>query len=265
MNSSLRTCFVLWQNVTHKALKRVLVGDGITVRLEGAQEVSLVHPGGIVLSLNGKSLATHIEAKHHFRPLGYTLCSPLLSIQVVGSASLHAFRTHNHKVSVRAAFQSHDIVELLPDKCYNHESVKQVASFYIPGLGSRLALVEKILRNFLGGEIFQSRSTKILKIKVMASTLVKLQFELERDITENDEKWRKVEKWRTKPAVERRRFEVVARVEGKRLKPVTVRKLKRSIVAYDSMSWGNLMSNISFAELFSYVVPSEALTLDVKW
>ncbi|KAH7673548.1 hypothetical protein IHE45_08G014300 [Dioscorea alata] len=255
---------LLPNNVTHKALNRVLVGDGITIRLEGAQEVSLVHPSGIFLSLDG-TLATHSETKHHFWPLGYTSCSPLLSIQVMGSASLHAFRTHNPKVSVKAAFQSHDIVELLPDKCYNHENFKQVASFYIPGLGSRLAYVEKTLRSFLGSRIFQSRSTRILKIKVMTSTLVKFQFELERDITENDEKWRKVEKWKTKPTVERRRFEVVARIEGKRLKPVTVRKLKRPLVTYDSMSWSNLMSNISFAELFSYVVPSEALTLDVKW
>lgn len=255
---------LLPNNVTYKALNRVLVGDGITIRLEGAQEISLVHPSGIFLSLNG-SLVTQSETKHHFWPLGYTSCAPLLSIQVMGSTSLHAFRTHNHKVSVKAAFQSHDIVELLSDKCYNHENFKQVASFYIPGLSSRLAHAEKTLRSFLGSRIFQSRSMKILKIKVMTSTLVKFQFELERDITENDEKWQKVEKWRTKPTVERRRFEVVARVEGKRLKPVTVRKLKRPLVAYDSMSWSNLMSNISFAELFSFVVPSEALTLDVKW
>ncbi|KAJ0963401.1 hypothetical protein J5N97_028523 [Dioscorea zingiberensis] len=255
---------LLPNNMTHKALRRVLVGDGITIRLEGAQEVSLVHPCSILLSLNG-SLTIHSEAKHPFWPLGYTSCSPLLSIQVVGSASLHAFRTHNPKVSVKAAFRSHDTVELLPDKCYNHENLEHVATFSIKSLSSRLVLVEKVLRNFLGSEIFQRRSARILKVKVIALMLVKFQFELERDITENDKKWQKVEEWRTKPTAERQRFEVVARVEGKRLKPLTIKKLKRPLIAFDSMSWSNLMSNISFTELSSFVVPPEALTLDVKW
>lgn len=70
--------------------------------------------------------------------------------------------------------------------------------------------------------------------------------------------------WRTRPNAERSWFEVMARVEGEKLKLLMVKKV-RPFVAVDSASWGNLMSNISFTKFQSALVPPAGLTLDVKW
>lgn len=251
-------------NVTHSRLRRVLVGNGIRVKLEGAQEVSLVHPYDIGLSLNG-SLATRREEHKHFWALGYSLCAPILSVHVGGSVSVIAVRNRHSLASIETAFRSPDTVELLPEKCYNGH-FKQIPSCLFCSISKRLILLEKVLGSLLGNGVFQSGSARFLKAKIMSSTLVKFRLELERDITKNDRVWKKTAEWKTKPTVERHWFEIVARVEREGgLKPVIAKKLKRPFIVADSIAWSNLMSNISFTQFPSVVVPPEALTLDVKW
>ena len=73
-----------------------------------------------------------------------------------------------------------------------------------------------------------------------------------------------MEEWRTRPTVEHVWFEVLARIERKRLKPLAVKKIK-PFIGVDSSAWSNLMANMSFTKLSSVLVSPEALTLDVNW
>ncbi|XP_058080440.1 protein TUNICAMYCIN INDUCED 1 [Magnolia sinica] len=248
-------------NITHSGLKRVLVSEGITVEVEGAQEVTLVHPSNFGFPVNG-SLGIN-KARSPLWPFGNSACTPLLTIHIVGSASLVAYRTRNPSIAIETNFLSQDMVELLPDKCYAGHSFKN-STCPIHSLSSRLALLERLLRSFLGDRILQNRASGFLKSKIMASTLVRFQLELERDLGNNNTLWETLASWRTRPKVERVWFEVVARLEGGRLKPIMLKKVM-PFVEVDTTAWSNLMSNVSFTQFPSVVLPPEALTLDVKW
>ncbi|XP_043711375.1 uncharacterized protein LOC122660223 [Telopea speciosissima] len=252
---------VLPINITRTGLKRVLVGEGITVEVEGAQEVSLFHRTRLSLPLNGSMRMS--EHRSQFWPLSHSLCMPLLPIRILGSASLVAYRTRNPSAYIEIAFPSQDMIELLPEKCYGKYYYKKRAC-PIESMSPRLAVLEKLMRSFLGDSMIRSEVSGSLKAKVIASTVVSFRLELERDVKRKDTLLGTLAEWKTKPTVERAWFEVVGRVETERLKPIVVKKV-RPFIATDSATWSNLMSNISFTKFPSVLVPPEALTLDVKW
>ncbi|MQM05902.1 hypothetical protein Taro_038714 [Colocasia esculenta] len=252
-------------NTTHTGLKRILVGEGITMQVEGAEEVTLSYPSSPRLPLCRSLLTTDYDEKA-FWLHGYSLCSPLLSVQISGAASLVAHKPHNSEAYIETAFQFPDTVELLPEKCYSDAHSRTDLSPSFLSLGPRLGLLEKILRSILGKRISQLGSPHFLKAKIMPSTLVKFRIELERDIGDNDRIWRKVPEWKTRPTMEQDRFDVLVRAEpGRGLKPLSIRKLTRPVIAVDSAAWSSLLFNISLTQLQSVIVPPEALTLDVKW
>jgi len=252
-------------NVTHGGLRRILVGNGITIKIEGTQDVTLFHPHDIGLKFD-RSSAKANQDSYQFWPLGLPSCAALLSVRVVGPAAIVAFRTRNSEAYIETVSHTDDTVELLPDKCHSNGYFKNIPSWPFGSLGSKLVLLEIALRNFLGNSLLQGRPARLLKAKIISSKLVKFRLEVERDITENDRKWKRVAEWRTKPVIERIWFEMVARVEaGKGWKHMVVRKLTRPIMAVESSPWSNLMSNISFTQIPSIVLPPEALTLDVNW
>lgn len=248
-------------NTTHTGLKRILVNEGIAVEVKGAQEVTLIHPFNDALPVN-RSLVIH-EARKQSMPFGDSTCTSLCQIHISGSASLIAYRSRSPIAHIQTAFLSPNTVELLPDRCYTGYYGKNLAC-PIYSLTSRIALVEKLLRNFLGDRIFQNRSNRLLRARITASTIIRFQLELERDLGNNNTTWDRMAAWRTKPKLERVWFEVVARVEAERLKPLMVKKVT-PFVALDTTAWSNLMSNVSFTQIPSGVVPPESLTLDVKW
>ncbi|XP_010255103.1 PREDICTED: uncharacterized protein LOC104595864 [Nelumbo nucifera] len=247
-------------NVTHTGLKRLLVGEGITVEVERAQEISLFHASLLGLSFNR---SMEINNRNQFWPFRPSFCMPLVPIHISGSASMVAYRTRNSNAYIETTFPSRDTIELLPEKCYSRHFHKK-QTFPMESLSSRVALLENLLGNFLGDRIFKSSMSGFVKAKIAASTLVRFQLELERDVRVNDTLWRTLAEWRTKPTVERVQFRVLARVEAERLKPLMVEKVK-PYIGVDSASWSNIMSNISFTMFPSVLVPPEALTLDVKW
>lgn len=245
-------------NTTLTGLKRLLVGEGIALEMKGAQKVTLINPFNSGLPVN-RSLVSH-EARTQSFPFGYSTCTPLLQIHITGSASLIAYRTSNPIAHIQTAFLSPNTIELLPDKCYaGYYGKSRACPIY--SLTSRLSLVEKLLRNFLGDRIFQNRSSRLLKARISASTIIRFKLELERDLGNNDPT---MAAWRTKPKMKREWFEIVARVEAERLKPLVVTKAMPFVEA-DTTAWSNLMSNISFTQIPSVVVPPESLTLGVKW
>ncbi|KAI3922086.1 hypothetical protein MKX01_005775 [Papaver californicum] len=247
-------------NTTHTGLKRVRVGEGITVKIKEAQGISF-HASDFGLAMNRSSEVK--EDRGQFWPLKPSLCIPLPPIQILGSAALAAYRTRNSDAHVETTFLSKDMIELVPEKCYTRHSQKRGACPF-GSLTSRLASLEKLMKGFLGDRIKQKGLSSFLKAKISASTVIRFQLELEKDVNYSDTSRRTIAERRTKPKVERLSFELVARVEAENLKPMVVKKV-RPFIAAESAAWSILMSNISFTKFSSVLVPPEALTLDVKW
>ncbi|KAG5543350.1 hypothetical protein RHGRI_016171 [Rhododendron griersonianum] len=192
-----------------------------------------------------------------------SICRPLLPIHISGSVAVAAYRTRNPSSYIVTAFPLKDTIELLPEKCYAQNIYKK-RRCPIDSLDLKITLMEKLLRSFLGNKIDQNTTSGFLKASIKASTVVRFKMELERDIRSNDTAQGTLAEWRTRPSVERVWFEIVARIEGERLKPLAIKKV-RPFVDVDSSAWSNLMSNMSFTKFPSVLVPPEALTLDVKW
>ncbi|KAI3895787.1 hypothetical protein MKW98_025578 [Papaver atlanticum] len=247
-------------NTTYTGLKRVLVGEGITVKVKGAREISLFH-ADFGFAVNRSSEVE--EGRGQFWPLRPSLCMPLPPIRISGAATLVAYRTRNSDAHVETAFLSKDMIELIPEKCYTKHSQKKGACPF-DSLTSRLASLEKLTKALLGDRIKQKGLSSVLKAKISASTVIRFRLELEKDVKYSDTSRHTLAEWRTKPKVVRLSFEVVARVDAEKLKPMVVKKL-RPFIAAESAAWSILMSNISFTKFPSVLVPPEALTLDVKW
>lgn len=257
-------CHAMQVNTTRTGLKRVVVGGGIKIRVDGAEEVTLSYP-----SPSGSSLYRRdVVLDHERKPSvfgAHSHCSPLLSVSISGSASLVAYKTHNDKAYIDTASQSPDTLELLPDKCY-YGSHRQDPTLSISSLSSQMNLPGRVLKMFLDRRISQHATPRFVKVRIMPFTLVRFQVELERDIGEDDRNWSKAPKWKSRPTVERDWFAVLSRAEvGKVLKPVLQRKLRKALVVWDSVLWDGLLPNVSFTRLHSLVLPPEAFTLDVKW
>ncbi|KAK1422225.1 hypothetical protein QVD17_25192 [Tagetes erecta] len=240
-------------NTSHYGLKRILVGEGITVEVKNAHEVSVFQTSNIGQHAN---VINHREQCNLWLNPCMT-CVSLLPVRISGSASVVAFKTRNPGAYVASNMLSQNVIELLPDKCYSRYVHKR-QQCPIESLRSRIRLVENVMKIFLSDKFNGAK----VKAKIEASTAFRFQLEVERSIRSNDTRWSALAEWRTKPTVEHVSFEVVARIERKRLKPLVVKKIKPFVE--DSFEWSNLMSNMSFAELSSVLVTPEALTLDVN-
>ncbi|BFG17897.1 hypothetical protein CerSpe_041710 [Prunus speciosa] len=247
-------------NTTYSGFKRVLVGKGITVEVSGATEVSVFHASDLGLSSKGSGAIG--KEKSEFWPIWHSYCTPLFPIRVLGPATLVAYKTRNPDSHIETKFMSKEIIEFLPEKCYRSHAYKKRAC-PIDSLRLRISMLERIWKSFLGDRIRQSGLSGFVEGKIKASTVVRFKVEIEKEFRRNGALQGKAG-WRTRPAVERVWFEVLARVEFGRVKPLLVKKIRPFIVA-DSVAWSSLMSNISFTKSSSVLVPSEALTLDVKW
>ncbi|KAL9330555.1 hypothetical protein ACSQ67_000165 [Phaseolus vulgaris] len=180
-----------------------------------------------------------------------------------GSASLVAYRARNPYAHIATTLISEDAIEMLPEKCYHGRMFKKQAC-PLDSVSLKLSMLEKVLRSLLGRKILQGQSFGLLKANIKASAVVKFRIELERDIRNNVTLNRTIPDWRTRPSFERFWFEILARVEENSLKPLSIKKVKPFIESV-SVSWANLMSNMSYTMLRPVFLPPEPLTLDVKW
>ncbi|GFY86911.1 hypothetical protein Acr_05g0005500 [Actinidia rufa] len=248
-------------NASHTGLKRILVGEGITGEVRNAQGVSLDHALELALQVN-RSVAIDRQGSE-FWPFQNSLCETLLPICISGSVTVAAYRARNPDSYIETTFLLRDTIEWLSEKCYLR-NVYRKRRCPIDSINLRTAAIEKLLRSFLGDKIYQNGGLGFLKANIKASTVVRFKMELERDIRSNDTLQGTLAEWRTGHTIERVWFELVARIERERLKPLVVKKVIPS-TEVDSSGWSNLMSNISFTKFPSILVPPEALTLDVKW
>ncbi|XP_022139778.1 uncharacterized protein LOC111010591 isoform X2 [Momordica charantia] len=249
-------------NATHVGLKRILVGEGITVEVSEAEEVSVFYSSDLARLLDQTRMT---NGKTKFYPFWLPFCLPLLPIRILGSVTLSAYRTRNPDDYIRTTFLSKDSIELLPDKCYGRNTYTKKSPL-LDSLKLRFNTLESVLQRHFSNRILQNSFLGFVKVKMRASVVVWFQLEVESNIGTNSSRYAKLTEWRTRPAVERAVFEVLARVNALtlRLKSLTVKKLKPLIVA-DSIEWRYLLPNISFTKFPSLRVRPEALTLDVKW
>ncbi|XP_071711455.1 protein TUNICAMYCIN INDUCED 1-like [Rutidosis leptorrhynchoides] len=245
-------------NASHTGLRRILVGEDITVEVKNAHEVSVFQMYDIG-QLAERNIVDQMEqCNRWFFPC--LKCMALVPVKISGPASVVAFRTRNRSSHITSNFLSRDVIELLPDICYSRHIHKK-RQFSIVSLRLRIRLLERVLKTFLVDSI--NHKVKI-KAKIDASIAFRFQLEVERNIRTNDTRWTTMSEWRTRPSVERVWFEVLARYEKKWLKPLVVKKIK-PFVGVDSSAWSNFMANMSFTKLSSALVAPEALTLDVNW
>ncbi|PON99174.1 signal peptidase I [Trema orientale] len=248
---------LLPMNCTHVGFNRILVGEGITVEVRKAREVSAFHVSDLSLTVNESHVIE--KEKKEFWPILHSLCRPLVQIQVFGSSELVAYRTRNPETQIETNLISKETIELLAEKCYGSHMYKK-RDCPINSLSSRISLLEKVLRSYFGKRL--NGLAGLFRGKIKASALIRFQIELEKDLRSNITEQANAG-WRTKPDAERVLFEVLARVEAERLKLLMVKEIEPFAIA-DTATWSDL-SNISFTKFPSLLVPSEALTLDLKW
>ncbi|CAI9116614.1 OLC1v1017808C1 [Oldenlandia corymbosa var. corymbosa] len=244
-------------------LKNIKIGEGITVEIKGAEEISLYHPTDLLGKFKGSDLSSTLKRSG----VGYlwpASCMAWPSIWIVGSATVSAYRTQNPESFIKTAFFSNKTVGLLPWKCYSRLIEVPVRVSPLNFLNPRIALLERVLLTFLGHKANQTARLSSVKVKITESSTFRFQLELERDIHGNDSYWSSVAEWRTRPTVERLWFDVVGRLDAEVMKPLSVKKF-RPFIEVDSKALSNLFSNLSFTKFPSMLVPQEALTLDVKW
>lgn len=242
-------------NRSHFGLRRILVGEGISVEVKGAEEISLFHPSNYQF-LYGRRWSD-------VGSIWPALCMRLLPIRIQGSASVVAYRSGRPGSPIRNSSRSKDVIKLLPEKCYVRRNYER--SVHLPNsLGTRIALLKRGLKSFVN-ETDNPNSAAVgsLKVKISAFPMYRFPLELRRNIRTNDSYWSTLAEWRTRPSTERVRFEVAARIEGEVLKPLVIKKVRH--LNTDSFSWSSLSSNLSFTELPPLLLPPESLTLDVKW
>ncbi|XP_031379100.1 uncharacterized protein LOC116194426 [Punica granatum] len=245
-------------NTTHGGLRRVFVSEGITVEVNGAREVFLFYEPDLQTSDN--RTVTN-EAKSGPLPNFQTRCMPLFPIHIIGPASVIAYRTRNRGARIETHSPTEGTIELLPEKCYSH-NLHRKFSCPINSLSTRIATMERVLMSLKGDRAHQKGLLDFVKANIKASTYLHFRIQLERNLTATNRV--RLDEWRTRPGVERVWFEVLVKLEGERIKPVVVKKV-RPFIAVDTVDWNSLMSNVSFTKFPPVLVPPEALTLDVKW
>ena len=180
----------------------------------------------------------------------------MVQIQVFGSASFVAYRTRNPGHYIETNQISKETIELLAEKCYGSPVYKK-RDCPVDALSSRFSTLEKVLKSYFGKRI--SGLVGIFRGKVNVSAIIRFQLEVEgSNVTQQANVG-----WRTRPNTGRVWFDILARVKERSLKLLLAKKIKPPFIA-DTALWSDL-SNISFTKLPSLLVPSEALTLDVKW
>ncbi|PUZ36889.1 hypothetical protein GQ55_9G072900 [Panicum hallii var. hallii] len=252
-------------NLTYTRLKRILIADGVGIKVIGAEKVSFSHPHSIGLLANGSLLTSNNDLSQKW-PWSYSTCAPLLQVGVVGSVVIVV---HQNSVSgghVKTTLRSDDTMELLLDKCQVNLSNRLISACLFCSISPRLIKLERILKTWFSKRNHMNSSMRFVEAKVTWIPLVKFRLELERDITEEDPIWEDVPEWKTKPIVQRVTLDIIARVEDDdRLKAISVKKVRQPFPIVDTTTWGSLTSNVSFTEFMSFVLPPEPLSLDVKW
>jgi hypothetical protein len=261
-------------------LKHLILAEGVVVTVEGAREVSLAYPVDFPSSLNtsfpvsgpGSNLwALSLSLRHAMQLEG----RHLVALRIVGPTLMVAAALGNQETAesnVEAKFFAPGALELFTNRTESNSpspigKLTDQQTWPLPSLYSsdlKLLFLEKLLIKYLGNRAYREGSFRIIRASATASVFVKIQLELKKKISNDSFDSDLWPAWRTRPTVQRLHFEVLARVEGKKLKPILIKRLK-PFVKVETYSWSALMSNVSFTSFPSVLIPCSPLTLDVQW
>ncbi|KAJ7535303.1 hypothetical protein O6H91_12G026900 [Diphasiastrum complanatum] len=267
-------------------LKRVLLADGAVVTVTGARELSLARPLQFPLPLIGQAheggLASSLlnlasRLRYSSRPDG----QPLLSLRVVGPTSLVAAASKESDVTTgklkvkRLAPGSVELVARQQEGVLNEPvELLQAPSIStnpwvwpLPSLNSsdaKLLSLEQALKASLGPAAYRKGTFKLLRARASAASFIHIQFELEKTLSTDafdSDMW---PDWATKPAVQKVEFEILAKVEGDKILPVSARQLDphAQVVALSS---GEMNSNATLTKTPPFLPVIKPMTLDLDW
>jgi hypothetical protein len=270
-------------------LRKVLLADGAVVTVEGAREVSLARPLQLPLPLpgisNGGGLAASIIAlADRLRYASRAEEKPLLSLKLVGPTSLIASsmkdESHTSRSKLRVKRLAPGAVKLVSP--YHDEQAISTKMNSLPilnhvtgeswlwplpsvnGSDSRLLNLEKILVSALGSDAHKKGSFKLLRAKVAAATFVRVEFQLEKKLSDESFSLEEWPEWRTRPSVSRLQFELFAKVEGQQLLPVRIQEIEQ-YPNVESMTWTAVMGNVSRSKIPRVFLPPSSMTLNPNW
>ncbi|XP_057765951.1 uncharacterized protein LOC130986535 isoform X2 [Salvia miltiorrhiza] len=131
-------------NSSHFGLQRISVGKGISVEVKGAEEISVFHPSDY-------QFLYRMFSYRRWSGLGSiwpALCTRLLPIRIIGSASVTAYRSKRPGALIQTSSRSTDAIKLLPERCYVGPNYDKLMHLPYP-LSTRIALLKRVLKNFL--------------------------------------------------------------------------------------------------------------------
>lgn len=260
--------------------KHLILAEGAVVTVEGAREVSLAHPVDFPSSLNtsfpvsgpGSNLwLLSLSLRHAMQLEGRRL----VELRIVGPTLMVVAALGNQETTesnVEAIFFAPGALELFINRTESNSpspigNLTDQQMWPLPSLYSsdlKLLFLEKLLIRYLGNRAYREGSFRIIRASARASVFIQIQLELEKKLGNDSFDSDLWPAWRTRPTVQRLHFEVLARVEGKKLKPILIKK-RKPFVKVETHSWSELMSNVSFTSFPSVLIPCSPLTLDVEW
>lgn len=260
--------------------KHLILAEGAIVTVEGAREVSLAHPVDFPSSLNtsfpvsgpGSNLwLLSLSLRHAMQLEGRRL----VELRIVGPTLMVVAALGNQETTesnVEAIFFAPGALELFINRTESNSpspigNLTDQQMWPLPSLYSsdlKLLFLEKLLIRYLGNRAYREGSFRIIRASARASVFIQIQLELEKKLGNDSFDSDLWPAWRTRPTVQRLHFEVLARVEGKKLKPILIKK-RKPFVKLETHSWSELMSNVSFTSFPSVLIPCSPLTLDVEW
>lgn len=249
--------------------------------VQGAREVSLSRPLQLPLPLTraseGGLAASLVALAARLRSASRGEEKPLLSLRVVSPTSLTAVKTPEEASGGRlkvkrlgsGAIEVTSPVTKKADDTVPYgslaltENIEDLYMWPLPAINmTKLAGLEEVLIKTLGPEAYKRGSFQLLKAKVSAASFVQIDFEVEKavdkEVLEDEEFW---PAWATKPHVERLQFELLTKVEGRKLTPIRVQQSEPvlSTIAIDpDFLEGNFTMKAP-----PILMPPGAMTLDV--
>jgi hypothetical protein len=245
---------------------------GSSVEVEGAQEISLAHPVELPLfidqrsplrSLMGSILALFSKVRND--SVKNQNDSNLLSVCIKGSEVVANITT-----APQTSPES-DLTDLYNGKNGVSESTLHTGRLFdkssvwpFPLLdisNPRYLMLEQVMKVYLSSSGLNNSFT-ILRAEVTALTFILFEFEIERKLNHGDFDPVDWPDWKTKPAVERRTYQVLAKVRDNKILPILAQPLKQ-YKNVDTRSWRDNASNVSYTSISSYLETANAMTLDV--
>lgn len=262
-------------------LKKVMLADGAVVTVKGARELNLRQPLQLPLPLGSGTKDSNLASSL------FALASKLrhasandgkpLSLRIVGPSSLVASSisepdSASNRLKVKRLAPGS--VELISRQQQEISPVSIEASidslghndmwmWPLPSLNSshpKLLGFDQLLREILGSLAQKEESFKLLKARASAASFVKVQFELERKLGSDmfsSDTW---PEWRTKPSIARFQFELIAKLEGDKMLPVSLHQIK-PVIPVETSSMSSVAGNVTMSEVPIVYIPPSPMTL----